>query len=184
MQTASENKQWWLGFQEGHNFTLENETLTLKIYDPPEYATKEIEIELNPHTPFGHELSHTLSGGFYFKGFDPSGAYLWGEKITNDSDPSIDPGRSLFYECWVIHGQVLTDPNVDMNFKLEHHKKGKNFLMETFPLLYNVPVPDKWLERWDKLKEQIDALTKFRKELPIDPWFPKGFSKFKLEKLS
>lgn len=180
MNNLAENKKWWTGFQEGHNFVIEKDTLTVKIYDPPKYSAKVIEVELNPHTTFGHELSHTLAGAFYFKGFDPSGAYLWGEKITDD----YDPGRSLFYECWVIHGQVLTDTNVDMGFKLEHHKKGKQFLEETYPMLYQIPIPTKWIERWENLKENIDELTKFRKELPIDPWFPKGFKKFKLAKLN
>lgn len=179
MQAISKDKQWWTGFQGGQNFSLDNDTLIVKIYDPPVYSDKLIEVELNPHTPFGHELSHTLAGAFYFKGFDPSGAYLWKEKITDD----FDPGRSLFYECWVIHGQVLTDANVDTAFKLEHHEKGKQFLEETYPMLYKVPIPVKWVERWDKLKENIDELTKFRKELAVDPWWPKGFKKVKLVKI-
>ena len=174
------DKQWWLGFQEGHNFSLENDTLTVYIYDPPDYSFQEIKAELNPHTALGHELSHTLSGALYFKGFDPSGAYLWKQKIND----SFDPGRALFYECWVIHGQVFTDPNVDINFKLEHHAKGKQFLQETYPIIRKIQIPEKWIHRWDKLKEQIDALTKFRKELPIDPWWPSSFSKFKLGKLT
>ena len=179
MQAQANDKKWWYGFQNGFNFSLSNDTLTVKIYDPPKYSSKEINAELNPHTPLGHELSHLLCGAFYFKGFDPSGAYIWGEKITD----SYDPGRSLFYESWVIHGQVITDPNVDMDFKLEHHEKGRQFLEETYPLLYKVPLPTKWIERWDKLKDQIQELTKFRKELPIDPWWPSGFNKIKLEKL-
>ena len=76
MQAQSDNKQWWVGFQEGSNFIVENGTLTVNIYDPPEYSYKEVQAELNPHTPFGHELSHLLAGAFYFKGFDPSGAYI------------------------------------------------------------------------------------------------------------
>ena len=179
MERVSEDKKWWIGFDNSHNFTLNNGTLTVYIYDPPEYSFKEVKTELNPHTPLGHELSHLLSGAFYFKGFDPSGAFIWGEKITD----SFDPGRALFYECWVIHGQVITDFNVDINYKLEHHEKGKLFLEETFLILYNVSIPDKWIERWDKLKEQIDELTKFREELIIDPWWPNGFSKIKLSKL-
>ena len=180
MQTKAKDKQWWTGFQEGINFTINEGALTVKIYDPPEYAFRAVEAELNPHTPLGHELSHLLSGAFYFKGFDPSGAYLWSEKITDD----FDPGRALFYECWVIHGQVITDANVDMNYKLEHHEKGKQFLIETYPILYKVPIPAKWIERWDKLKDQIDDLTRFRKELPIDSWWPNGFNKIKLDNLT
>jgi len=180
MRVESEQKeQWWVGFKTGQNYSIEGDTLTLYIYDPPEYGFKEIEIELNPHTPFGHELSHTLSGGFYFKGFDPSGAYLWGKPIKDD----FDPGRALFFECWVIHGQVMADSNVDLGYKLEHHEKGKNFLTETYEILYNVPIPEKWLTRWETLKNQISELTKFRKELSIDPWFPSGFKKFKLGRL-
>ena len=172
-------KTWWIGFQDSHNFKIQDETLTVYIYDPPEYSSREVEAELNPHTPFGHELSHLLCGAFYFKGFDPSGAYIWGEKITD----SFDPGRALFYECWVIHGQVMSDPNVDMNFKFEHFEKGENFLIETFHVLYNTNIPDKWIKRWSELKEKINELTKFRKELLIDPWYPSGFKKIKLEKL-
>ncbi|OGI20167.1 MAG: hypothetical protein A3B68_01075 [Candidatus Melainabacteria bacterium RIFCSPHIGHO2_02_FULL_34_12] len=178
-QNISNNKRWWTGFKGEHNFTLENGLLTVYIYDPPPYSHKEIKAELNPHTPFGHELSHLLSGAFYFKGFDPSGAYIWGEKI----DDSFDPGRALFYESWVIHGQVLSDANIDLDFKLEHHAKGRFFLEDTFPMLYKVPIPDKWVQRWDKLKEQIDELTNFRKELTIDPWWPKGFERIRLGKL-
>ena len=173
------DKQWWIGFQVEKNYTLENDLLTVYIYDPPDYSFKEVEGELNPHTPFGHELSHLLSGAFYFKGFDPSGAYIWNEKITDH----FDPGRSLFYECWVIHGQVLSDENVNLDFKLEHHVKGRFFLEDTFPMLYKVPIPEKWITRWDKLKEQIDELTNFRKELTIDPWWPSGFKRIRLAKL-
>lgn len=179
MSTDQNDKQWWTGFQEGHNFFIKNELLTVNIYDPPEYSFKEVKAELNPHTPLGHELSHLLCGAFYFKGFDPSGAYLWGEKITDD----FDPGRALFYECWVIYGQVISDANVDKDFKLEHHKKGSVFLEETFQGLYRISIPKKWTERWEVLKEQVDSLTKFRKELIIDPWYPKGFNKIRLGKL-
>ena len=179
MKTVAEDKQWWVGFQKGHNFTLENDLLTVYIYDPPEYASKIIPIELNPHTALGHELSHTLSGAFYFKGFDPSGAYLWGQKINDD----FDPGRALFYECWVIHGQVFTDINVDLNYKFEHHAKGLQFLQETYPILYNIPIPEKWTQRWETLKEQINELTEFRKNLPTDSWWPSGFKKFRLARL-
>ena len=108
------------GFKEDHNFVIKDNVLTLKLYDPPSYAFKEVDAELNPHTPLGHELSHMLAGGFYFNEFDPSGAYLWGQKI----DDSPDPGRALFFECWVIHGQVISDPNVDPEYKLEHLRKG------------------------------------------------------------
>lgn len=183
MKDLACDKQWWVGFQEGQNFTLKDDLLTVNIYDPPEYSFKEVKAELNPHTPSGHELSHLLSGAFYFKGFDPSGAYIWGEKI----DDSYDPGRALFYECWVIHGQVITDLNVDMSFKLEHHIKGKQFLIETYPILYNISIPSKWLERWEKLKEQINNLTKYRNELIIDSWWPNKtipFDRIKLDKLT
>ncbi|MBI3309370.1 MAG: hypothetical protein HYZ79_08370 [Candidatus Melainabacteria bacterium] len=164
------------GFKEDHNFVIKDNVLTLKLYDPPSYSFKEVDAELNPHTPLGHELSHMLAGGFYFNEFDPSGAYLWGQKI----DDSLDPGRALFFECWVIHGQVISDPNVDLEYKHEHFKKGRQFLEETFPILYQKPIPSKWLERWDKLKEQIKELTDFRASLPIDPWFPSNFKKVKL----
>jgi len=180
METDLLDKQWWKGFQNGINYSIENDLLTVYIYDPPEYSSKEVEGELNPHTPFGHELSHLLSGAFYFKGFDPSGAYIWKEKITDH----FDPGRSLFYECWVIHGQTITDPKVDNDFRLEHHAKGRFFLTDTFPMLYQKPIPEKWIERWDKLKEQIDELTNFRKELTIDSWWPSGFKKIRLGKLT
>ena len=179
MQNISEDKQWWVGFQKERNFTIDGDLLTVNIYDPPEYAFKEVKAELNPHTPFGHELSHLLSGAFYFKGFDPSGAYVWGKKISD----VFDPGRSLFYESWVIHGQVITDPNVDLNFKLEHHTKGIEFLQDTYPILYKIPILNKWIERWNKLKEQIDEMTNFRKESAIDSWWPKGFSRIRLGKL-
>lgn len=178
-KTNSADPQWWIGFQPEKNYALENDLLTVYIYDPPDYSFKEVEGELNPHTPFGHELSHLLSGAFYFKGFDPSAAYIWNEKITDH----FDPGRSLFYECWVIHGQVISDTNVDLDFKLEHHAKGRFFLEDTFSLLYKVPIPEKWIDRWDKLKEQIDELTNFRKELTIDPWWPSNFKKIRLAKL-
>lgn len=167
------------GFKEGYNFVIKDNSLTLKLYDPPSYSFKEVEAELNPHNPLGHELSHMLAGGFYFKEFDPSSAYLWGQKI----DDSHDPGRALFFECWVIHGQVMSDPNIDMNYKLEHFQKGKQFLEETFQILYKNNIPEKWIKRWDVLKEQIDQLTNFRKNLPIDPWFPTNFKSVKLEKL-
>ena len=180
MELNKDDKQWWTGFQEGHNFTIENGLLTVNIYDPPEYSSREVEAELNPHTPLGHELSHLLSGAFYFKGFDPSGAYIWHEKITD----AFDRGRALFYESWVIHGQVITDINVNMDYKLEHHAKGKQFLEETYPILYKVGIPDKWLQRWDKLKEQINELTNFRKGLPIDSWWPSGFKKIRLGRLN
>ena len=180
MQASKLDKKWWTGFQKGHKFTLENNTLTVYIYDPPEYASKEVEAELNPHTALGHELSHMMAGAFFFKGFDPSGAFLWKEKITDD----FDPGRALFYECWVIHGQVISDPNVDSNFKLEHFYKGRKFLDETFQILYEKEIPKKWLERWDKLKEELSELSEFRKNLPIDPWQPTGFSKVKLGQLT
>ena len=179
METQIVDKQWWLGFQKEYNFSLENGTLTVKIYDPPEYSLKEVDVVLNPWTPFGHELSHILAGAFYFKGFDPSGSYLWGQKITDD----FDPGRSLFYECWVIHGQIISDPNLDRKFVLEHHKQGKEFLEETYSFLYNTPIPAKWIERWDKLKDQIDELAEFRKELTVNPWHPIGFSKIKLARI-
>lgn len=180
MEAIKEDKQWWVGFQQGHNFTLEGDLLTVYIYDPPEYSSKIVEIELNPHTAFGHELSHGLSGAFYFKGFDPSSAFLWSEEIHD----RYDPGRALFYECWVIYGQTFTDPNItDLSFKLEHHAKGKTFLEETYPILYKVPIPEKWIQRWDKLKEQFDVLADFRKNLPIDSWFPSGFKRYRLAKL-
>ena len=179
MQAQLEDKQWWTGFQKEHNFTVTNNLLTVNIYDPPEYSFKEVEAELNPHTPFGHELSHLLAAAFFFKGFDPSGAYIWKQKIND----SFDPGRALFYETWVISGQVITDPNVDMEFKLERFNKGKEFLIETFPILRKVSIPTKWIDRWEKVKEQIDELTEFRKTLSIDPWWPKGFSQIKLGNL-
>ena len=172
-------KTWWFGFQDSINYKIENDVLTVYIYDPPEYSKREVEVELNPHTKFGHELSHLLAAAFYFKGFDPSGAYLWSEKITD----SFDPGRALFYECWVIHGQVLADPEVDLNFKLEHHLKGRDFLIETYPIIKNIPTPEKWIKRWGELKDKFDALTSFRQKLDIDPWWPKGFTKIKLAKI-
>lgn len=179
MQTRELDKKWWKGFQKGLNFKLENENLTVYIYDPPHYSDKEVKAELNPHTPLGHELSHMLSGALFFKGFDPSGAYIWGEKI----DDSFDPGRALYFECWVIHGQVITDPNVDIDFKIEHFNKGRAFLEETFQVLYNVPISQKWLDRWDELKDKIEDMTQFRKDLPFDPWFPSKFKTVKLAKL-
>lgn len=180
MITKEDENGWWHGFLKGQNFTVENEILTVNIYDPPEYSFKEVKAELNPHTALGHELSHLLAGAFYFKGFDPSGAYLWGKEITD----SYDPGRALFYEGWVIYGQVITDLNVDLDFKLEHYQKGKEYLEETFQILYKSNIPSKWIERWEKLKTQIDELTNFRRELLIDPWWPIGFSKIKLAKLT
>ena len=180
MQASKLDKQWWTGFQKGHNFTVENDILIVNIYDPPDYSDKKVEAELNPHTALGHELSHLLAGAFFFKGFDPSGAYLWKERIHDD----FDPGRALFYECWVIHGQVLSDPNVDLTFKLEHYEKGRKFLGETFQILYQKHIPKKWLDRWDKLKEELNELGEFRKNLPIDPWQPLNFSKVKLGRLA
>lgn len=179
MATVSNDKQWWIGFQKEQNFSIKDGLLTVNIYDPPDYSFKEVKAELNPHTPLGHELSHLLSGAFYFKGFDPSGAYIWNEKIIDD----FDPGRALFYECWVIHGQVMSDPKVDLKFKLERHKNGEFFLKDTYPMLYKVPIPEKWTDRWELLKNQIDELTEFRSKLSIDPWWPSGFERIKLGKL-
>ena len=180
MTALSKDKQWWTGFQKEQNFFVKDGLLTVNIYDPPDYSSREIKAELNPHTPFGHELSHLLAGAFYFKGFDPSGAYIWKEKITDD----FDPGRALFYECWVIHGQVITDPKVALNFKLERHKNGEKFLLETYPIINKIQTPEKWIERWNKLKEQIDEMTLFRSQLSIDPWWPSGFDRINLGKLT
>lgn len=77
----------------------------------------------------------------------------------------------------------MTDLNVNLDFKLEHHKKGRIFLEETFQILYKVNIPEKWTERWDKLKEQIDILTEFRRDLPIDPWWPSKFKRINLGQL-
>ena len=179
MQDIAIDKQWWTGFQRGHNYTLENDTLTVYIYDPPEYSFKEVKAVLDIHAKLGHELNHLLTGAFYFKGFDPSSAFVWGQPI----DSSFDPGRGLFYECWVIHGHVIVDLYADMEFKLEHHSKGKFFLEDTYQMLFNAKIPDRWIERWEALKGQIEELTEFRRDLKIDPWKPKGFSKIKLGKL-
>ena len=178
MQKLQNDKQWWIGFQGGHNYKLEGDLLTVYIYDPPAYAFKEAKAVLDIHAKVGHELNHLLTGAFYFKGFDPSGAFVW-RPITG-TDTGSDPGRGLFYEAWVIHGHVLVDPFVDMEFKLEHHAKGKFFLEDTYQMLRQTKLPDKWLERWEALKSQLEEMTEFRKSMTIDPWKPKGFSKVKL----
>ncbi len=182
MQEIIADKQWWTGFQSGHNYTLENDTLTVYIYDPPEYSLKETKVVLDIHAKVGHELNHLLAGAFYFKGFDPSGAFVWGQPVGNDTD--FDPGRGLFYEAWVIHGHVIVDPFCDIDFKLEHHAKGRFFLEDTYQIICRTNLPEKWIERWDKLKDQIEEMTEFRRQMTIDPWKPKGFSKVKLEKLN
>ena len=180
MQDIALDKQWWIGFQDGHNYSLENDTLTVYIHDPPEYSFKEVMAVLDIHAKLGHELNHLLAGAFYFKGFDPSGAFVWGQPINS----KFDPGRALFYESWVIHGHVLVDLFADMEFKLEHHAKGRFFLEDTHQILFKTIIPDKWLERWEILKDQINKLTEFRRGLTIDPWKPKGFNKIKLGKLT
>jgi hypothetical protein len=176
---ANLDKQWWFGFDNRINFSVNNDLLTVYIYDPPDFSFTEIEGELNPHTEFGHELSHLLAGAFYFKGFDPSGAFIWKQKI----DDSFDKGRALFYETWVIYGQSMTDINVDEKYKLEHFEKGRYFLQDTFQVLFNKDINSKWVERWDSLKNQIDLLTEHRKNLLIDPWFPSGFKRIRLGQL-
>lgn len=180
MSSTEIDKQWWFGFDNKINYIVENEVLTVNIYDPPDFGFNEIDAVLNPHTSLGHELSHLLAGAFYFKGLDPSGVYIWGQEI----DDSFDPGRALFYESWVIYGQTMTDLNVDMDFRLEHFEKGKFFLQDTFQVLYNKDIDKKWVDRWDKLKEQINDLIEYRKNLSIDPWFPSGFKRIKLGKLT
>ena len=175
------NKQWWTGFQGGHNYTLEGDILTVYIYDPPDYSFKEVPVVLDIHAKVGHELNHLLAGTFFFKGFDHSGCFVWGVPVGMDSFD--DPGRGLFFESWVIHGHVLVDPFCDMDFKLEHLEKGRKFLEETYPMILQKNMPQKWLERWDGLKDQLEAMTEFRRGLTIDPWKPKGFSKIKLGKL-
>ncbi len=173
------DKQWWIGFQGGHNYALENDTLTIYIYDPPEYSFKETIAVLDIHAKLGHELNHLLAGAFYFKGFDPSGAFVWGQPVGNDT--GHDPGRGLFYEAWVIYGHVIVDPFCDMEFKLEHHAKGKFFIEDTYKIICNNnTIPEKWLDRWEDLKGKIQEMTEFRKTMTIDPWKPKGFSKVKL----
>ena len=178
MQEVETNKQWWKGFQKGHNYTLENDTLIVYIYDPPEYSLKETKAILDIHAKVGHELNHLLAGAMFFKGFDPSGAFIWGKPVGVDT--LFDPGRGLFYEAWVIHGHVLVDPFIDKEFKLEHHAKGKFFLEDTYSIICKSTMPSKWIERWDALKNQLNEMTEFRKELKVDPWKPKGFSKVKL----
>ena len=181
MQEIATDKQWWAGFQKGHNYVLENDILTLFIYDPPEYGFKETNAILDIHAKIGHEVNHLLAGAIFFKGFDPSGAFVWGQPVGVDT--VFDPGRGLFYEAWVIHGHVIVDPFVDMEFKLEHLAKGNFFLQETYQIICKKNIPAKWIQRWDELKDQIQDMTDFRKELKIDPWKPKGFTKVKLGKL-
>ena len=181
MQETTRDKTWWIGFQRGHNYSLDGETLTIFIHDPPEYSCKETDAVLDIHAKLGHELNHLLAGAMFFKGFDPSGAYVWHQEVGTDT--SFDPGRGLFYEAWVIHGHVIVDPFCDMEYKLEHHAKGRFFMEDTYKIIQKAYLPEKWLQRWDKLKYQIQDMTEFRKELKIDPWKPTGFSKVKLEKL-
>ena len=181
MQEIITNKQWWAGFQKGHNYVLENNTLTLFIYDPPEYGFKETKAVLDIHAKIGHEVNHLIAGAVFFKGFDPSGAFVWGQPVGVDT--KLDPGRGLFYETWVIHGHVIVDPLVDIDFKLKHLDKGNFFLQETYLIICKKSIPEKWVERWDALKDQIQEMTEFRKELKIDPWNPRGFTKVKLGKL-